>query len=393
MTAINDKYLMQITPRPDAVMVRGEGSYLWDHRGKKYLDFIQGWAVNALGHAPKELSEALAAQARILTTPSPAYHNEPQLKLAERLCKLTGLDQAHFSSSGAEANEVAVKLARKWGKLKKHGAFEVITTKNAFHGRTLAMMAASGKPGWDGLFPPIPPGFRKVDFGDTTAMKSAITKDTVAIMVEPIQGEAGVIVPPPAYLAELRRLADEAGVLLILDEIQTGMGRTGTLFAFQNESVLPDILTVGKGLGAGYPISATLAQKRACCFEPGDQGGTFNGNPLGASVANAVLDTLLEDGFFATVKSTGQYLQSKLEALTTEFGFREARGNGLLCAIDLGLDVAETVRDVAFERGLLINAARPWILRFMPSLRVTAAEIDEAYSRLCNCLASVLAAA
>jgi len=393
MNPINEKYLMKITSRPDVVMMHGQGSYIWDNLGNKYLDFIQGWAVNALGHAPREVSEALAEQAAVLLTPSPAYHNGPQLKLAERLCRLTGLDEAHFSNSGAEANEVAVKLARKWGRLHKRGAFEVVTTQNGFHGRTLAMMAASGKPGWDELFPPNPPGFRHVPFGDVSAMAGAISERTAAIMVEPIQGEAGVVGPPKGYLQQLRQLADDANVLLILDEIQTGVGRTGTLFAFEQEGVLPDILTAGKGLGAGFPISATLARKRASCFEKGDQGGTFNGNPLGAHVANAVLDRILEPGFLPQVRDSGLYLLSQLQRMAGSWGFREVRGNGLLAAVELGSEIAADVRDTAFQSGLLVNAARPKVLRFMPSLRVTRAEIDEATERLRECLASVLAAA
>ena len=393
MNAINEKYLMKVATRPDVVMVRGQGSYLWDDTGRRYLDFVQGWAVNALGHAPSEIAEALAKQASILLTPSPAYHNGPQIRLAERLCTLTGLDEVHFSSSGAEANEVAVKLARKWGRLNKRGAFEVVTTHNGFHGRTLAMMAASGKPGWSDLFPPNPPGFRHVAFGDAAAMSEAITEKTAAIMVEPIQGEAGVIVPTMGYLRQLRGMADEANVLLILDEVQTGLGRTGRLFAFEHEEVKPDILTLGKGLGGGFPISATLARTRASCLELGDQGGTFNGNPLGACVANAVLDTVLDDEFLVAVRDNGRHLVDRLQHSAREFGFRDVRGMGLLVAIELSSALATNVRDAAFERGLLINAARPTILRFMPSLRVSHAEIDEAVARLHESLASVRAAA
>ena len=393
MATINDQYLMKVTSRPNVVMLRGNGSYLWDNNGKQYLDFIQGWAVNALGHAPRELRAAIAEQSSLLVTPSPAFHNAPQLKLAKRLCELSGLAQVHFSNSGAEANEVAVKLARKWGKTRKGGAYEIITTHNAFHGRTLAMMAASGKSGWDELFPPLPAGFRRVKFGDVSAAAAAISPNTAAIMVEPIQGEAGVVVPPEGYLKALRRLADQAGILLILDEIQTGIGRTGTLFAFQDQGLLPDILTLGKGLGAGFPISATLARAGACCFEMGDQGGTFNGNPLGAAVANAVLDALLNDGSLAHVVAMGQHLEMGLRGLANCSGFGQIRGKGLLWAVDLGGDTAGAVKDEAFERGLLVNAARPSVLRFMPSLRVTAAEIDEAIDCLRDCLAAVTAAA
>jgi len=393
MDTTDDQYLMKTTPRPDVVMVKGEGSYLWDSSGKKYLDFVQGWAVNALGHAPEVLRQAATEQASLLVTASPAYHNAPQLKLAKRLCSLTGLDQAHFSSSGAEANEVAVKLARKWGKVHKNGAYEILTTHHAFHGRTLAMMAASGKPGWDELFPPLPAGFRHVKYGDVSAVAGAISPQTAAVMVEPVQGEAGVVVPPRGYLNDLRHLADEARILLIVDEIQTGLGRTGPLFAFQSQMLQPDILTLGKGLGAGFPISATLAKRHACCFDFGDQGGTFNGNPLGAAVANAVLDALLTGDVLANVAAMGRHLELSLRDLAARLGLLQVRGQGLLWAVDLGLDIAAAVRDNAFERGLLVNAARPSVLRLMPSLCVTAGEIDQGIESLGDSIDSVLAAA
>jgi acetylornithine/N-succinyldiaminopimelate aminotransferase len=356
-------------------MVRGDGSYLWDDRGKRYLDFIQGWAVNALGHCAVEVRQALNAQAAQLLTPSPAYHNRPQLELAERLTRASGLHQAHFASTGAEANEVAVKIARKWGRLHKRGACEVVTTHAAFHGRTLAMMAASGKPGWDALFPPNMPGFRRVAYGDSAAMRAAIGAHTVALMVEPIQGEGGVVVPERGYLSKLRRLADEHDLLLILDEVQTGMGRTGTLFAFEQEGTLPDVLTLGKGLGSGVPVSAVLASERASCLEVGDQGGTYNGNPLTAAVACAVFDTLSKPEFLAGVLERGAQLGAGLTKLGRRFGAK-ARGRGLLWALELSSPRAEAIRDRCFERGVLLNAARPNILRFMPSLRVRSAEIE-----------------
>jgi acetylornithine/N-succinyldiaminopimelate aminotransferase len=393
MKLINDRHLMKITERPDIAMTRGEGSYLWDGAGRRYLDFIQGWAVNALGHAPPELHAALSNQAAILVTPSPAFHNVPQLELADLLCALTGLDQAHFSNSGAEANEVAIKLARKWGKVKKNGAYEVITTHDAFHGRTLAMMAASGKPGWNQLFPPLPDGFRKVRYGDIAAVAQAITPHTVAIMVEPIQGEAGVVVPPDGYLRELRQLADEQNVLLILDEVQTGMGRTGSLFAFESEGVVPDILTLGKGLGAGYPISATLALDHASCFDCGDQGGTFNGSPLGTAVANAIVRVIASDALLGHVREVGSYFEQRLRELAQIWGGAHVRGRGLLWAMELGCNRAEELRAAAFERGLIVNAARPSILRFAPSLRVTMNEIDEAVACLKATMTSALRAA
>ncbi len=368
--------LMPVAVRPPQIMVRGSGSYLWDHTGARYLDFIQGWAVNSLGHSPPEVVRALHEQARTLITASPAFHNAPQLRLAAALTQASGLSQAHFANSGAEANEAALKLARKWGKLRRDGAYQVITTQGSFHGRTLALMAASGKPGWDELFPPKMPGFVKVPYGDAAAVEASIGPSTVAIMVEPIQGEAGVVVPPEGYLRELRRLCDAHDLLLICDEVQTGIGRTGTLFACQQEGVQPDVLTLGKGLGSGVPISAVLSSERASCFVPGDQGGTYNGNPLMVAVASSVFDVVSDAAFLSRVRLLGARLERRL-ASSVETRDLRLRGRGLLWALLLPDESAEKVVRAAFEHGLLINAARPNVLRFMPSLRVTEDEIDE----------------
>jgi|SRR5450631_2623266 len=368
-------YLMPITHRPSVVMHHGKGSFLWDEDGRRYLDLLQGWAVNSLGHAPRELIEVISQQAGQLLTPSPALHNRPQLDLARQLCLLSGMKQAHFATTGAEANEAALKLARKWGRLHRRGAYEIVTTQDSFHGRSLALMAASGKPGWDSLFPPHVPGFVKVPFGDVAAMRAAIRASTVAILVEPIQGEGGVVVPPTGYLRALRELADQHDLLLILDEVQTGMGRTGTLFAFEQEGIRPDVLTLGKGLGAGIPLSAVLANARASCFEPGDQGGTFNGNPLSAAVALQVLAVVSQPTFLNEVVRVGELFRAGLEALADELG-GTVRGRGLLLAWVLGREAGASFVERARELGLLINAARPHILRFMPSLRLGTDEAE-----------------
>lgn len=368
--------LMKVAVRPQRIMVRGSGSYLWDHEGRRYLDFVQGWAVNALGHAPPEIAAALQAQAETLITASPAFHNAPQLSFARELTRATGLAEVHFTNSGAEANEAALKLARKWGRLNRGGAHQIITTLGSFHGRTLALMAASGKPGWDALFPPVMPGFVKVTYGDVAAVAAQIGPETVAVMVEPIQGEAGVVVPPEGYLGELRRLCDRHGLLLICDEVQTGMGRTGTLFAFEREDVKPDILTLGKGLGGGVPISAVLANQRASCFVPGDQGGTYNGNPLMVAAARSVFAAVSQAEFLATVRARARYLEERLAPLCAEHGLG-LRGRGLLWALLLPEPVAEAIVARCFGDGLLINAPRPNLLRLMPSLRVSEPEIDE----------------
>lgn len=384
--------LMKTAVRPAAVMARGSGSYLWDEAGTRYLDFIQGWAVNSLGHSPAVLRDALTEHAGLLLTPSPAFHNRPQLELARRLIELTGAHQATFLNSGAEANEAAIKLARKWGRLHKQGAAGIVTTHGAFHGRTLATMAASGKPGWDQLFPPYPPGFAKVPFGDVAAMEAAIDSATVALMVEPIQGEAGVVVPPPGYLAALRRLCDAHDLLLIADEVQTGVGRTGRFLAQEHEGVRADITTLGKGLGGGVPVAAVIANERAACFEPGDQGSTFGGNALMTAAALAVVETVSDPAFLAQVREQGEYLGEVLDTLAHGFGGAAARGQGLLCAIVFDRPVVPALTDAARAHGLLVNAARPEILRLMPQLAVSRAEIDEMASLLRQAYASLASA-
>jgi acetylornithine/N-succinyldiaminopimelate aminotransferase len=372
-----DAPFMPVVERPPIVMHRGEGSYLWDESGRRYLDFLQGWAVNALGHCAPEVQAALAEQSSLLVTPSPALHNRPAIELSRLLAHITGAAQVALLNSGAEANETAIKLARKWGRQHKRGAYDIITTTGAFHGRTLAAMAASGKPGWDQLFPPYPPGFIKVPFGDLAAMERAIDDATVALMVEPIQGEAGVVVPPAGYLRGLRELASRHDLLLVLDEVQTGVGRTGRFLAQEHEGVHADITTLGKGLGAGLTISAVLASERAACFELGDNGSTHGGNPLMASVALAVCRVIADPSFLAAVEQRGRELASTLTILATRWGRASVRGRGLLAAIVLDDAFAAPLAELARAEGLLLNAARPTILRFMPQLRVSSAEMRE----------------
>ncbi len=376
-----DAALMPLARRPPLVMQRGQGSYLWDEAGRRYLDFIQGWAVNTFGHAAPEVLAALAEQSSLLITPSPAFNNRPILDLARLLVSATGYHQVTFTNSGAEANETAIKLVRKWGRKHRRGAFGIVSCEQAFHGRTLATMSASGKTGWEALFPPYPPGFVKVPFGDLASMERAIDDTTAALMVEPVQGEAGVVVPPAGYLAGLRQLADRHDLLLVLDEVQTGCGRTGPLLAQEHEGVRADVVTLGKGLGAGFPISATLVNERAACFEHGDSGSTHGGNPLGAAVALAVLRAVLEPHFAAAVRERAEHLEQTLDRLSRRLG-ASRRGVGLLQALVFDEPVCERLRDLCLAEGLLVNAPRPNLLRFMPQLRVSAAEIDEMAARL-----------
>ncbi len=372
--------LMWITQRPQLVFAEGRGSWLVDQQGKRYLDFVQGWAVNCLGHGHPAIVEALASQAGKLINPSPAFYNEPSLKLAAGLAAHSCFDRVFFASTGAEANEGAIKLARKWGQKHKGGAHEIITFAGGFHGRTLATMSASGKPGWDTLFAPQVPGFPKAQLNDLDSVAALINERTVAIMLEPIQGEGGVVPASVEFLQLLRQICDDRGLLLIVDEVQTGMGRTGKLFAHQHAGIEPDIMTLGKGIGGGVPLSALLAKESVCCFEAGDQGGTYNGNPLMTAVGAAVLEVLTAPGFLDEVAAKGEYLCAGLQRLSDRLGLRGERGEGLLRALLLADERGPAIVEAARERGpegLLLNAPRPHLLRFMPSLTVSREEIDQ----------------
>jgi acetylornithine/N-succinyldiaminopimelate aminotransferase len=374
--------LMEITARPQTVFVQGKGSWLWDDNGKRYLDFVQGWAVNALGHAPPAVAQALTDQANRLITPSPAYYNDVALKLAKALTEQSCFDRVFFANSGAEANEGAIKLARRYGALHGNGAYEIITFEGSFHGRTLATMSASGKKAFEPLFEPKVPGFPKARLNDIGSVQALISGRTVAVMLEPIQGEAGVWPATDSFLRELRALTEQHGLLLIVDEIQTGMGRTGKLFAYEHADIVPDIMTLGKGIGGGVPLAALLATEKASCFEHGDQGGTFNGNPLMCAAGLAVLDAIGKPAFLKSVTDSGLYLESELQRLSARHGLGDVRGKGLLLALDLKLPIAMAIVTQAFETGLLLNAPRPDSLRFMPALNVSREEIGEMIASL-----------
>lgn len=376
----NTDSLMFITHRPELVFERGEGSWLYDHEGRKYLDFIQGWAVNCLGHCPPEIATALADQAGKLINPSPAFYNAPMVELASLLTANSVFDRVFFANTGAEANEGAIKLARKWGRLHRGGAHEIITFGHSFHGRTLATMSASGKAGWDTLYAPQVAGFPKAIYNDIASVEALIGPKTVAVMLEPVQGEGGVIPADVEFLQALRELTRRHGILLIVDEVQSGMGRTGKLFAHEHAGIEPDIMTLGKGIGGGVPLAALLAREAVCCFEPGDQGGTYNGNPLMTAVGVAVLKRLLAPGFLDEVAARGRYLARGLEALADRHGLPGERGAGLLRALILADERGPQLVAAALAmqpHGLLLNSPRPNLLRFMPALNVSEAEIDQ----------------
>ncbi|WP_144636886.1 acetylornithine transaminase [Bordetella genomosp. 13] len=387
----NVNALMEITSRPELVFVRGQGSWLEDHEGKRYLDFVQGWAVNTLGHCAPEMRRALIEQSEKLMNPSPAFYNQPSIDLATRLTGASCFDRVFFANSGAEANEGAIKLARKWGQVRRDGAYKIITMNHGFHGRTLATMSASGKPGWDKMFAPQVEGFPKATLNDLDSVRALIDDKTVAIMLEPVQGEAGVFPATKEFMQGLRKLADEHQMLLIVDEVQTGMGRTGTMFAYQQFDVVPDIMTLAKGIGGGVPLAALLARQEVCVFAHGDQGGTYNGNPLMAAVGVAVYDTLTSPGFMETLAARTKQLSEGLKALSDKWGMKGERGMGLLRALLLDRDdgpaIVEAARDL--PEGLLLNAPRANLLRFMPALNVSESEVSRMLEQLDGVIASV----
>jgi acetylornithine/N-succinyldiaminopimelate aminotransferase len=380
--------------RPDILMEKGRGMFLWDTEGKRYLDFVGGWAVTCLGHCPDVLRDTLARQADTLINASPSYFNRPMLSFADMLTRISGFDKVFFASTGAEANEGAVKLARKYGSLKKAGAFEIITTINSFHGRTLAMMSATGKKQWNTLFAPKVPGFIHVPFNDLEAVQAALTPNTCAIMLEPVQGEGGVHPASERYLAGLRALCDQENVLLVYDEIQTGIGRTGKLFAFEHSGVRPDILTLAKGLGGGYPISAMLTTDALDIFEPGDQGGSYCAQPLGMAVGEAVVSEVIHGGWVENARIMGEYLTDCLVVLGRHLGtapngtpfIRNIRGKGLLVAFDLPDETGACVVETALQEGLLINTPQPATIRLMPPLVVERSHVEAMIHMLCHVL-------
>jgi acetylornithine/N-succinyldiaminopimelate aminotransferase len=380
---IESKVMFQTGRRAPVTLVRGEGTRVWDSDGKEYLDFVAGIAVVSLGHSHPALVEAIRRQAGELIHISNLFYSVPQVQLAELLVQVSCLDRVYFQNSGAEALEACIKLARKWGTEKKDGAQEIISAQGGFHGRTLAAVNASGTPRYKEPFGVLP-GFINVPFNDTGAIKAATTPKTCAILLEPIQGEGGVNIPDDDYLKQVRAWCDEQNILLILDEVQTGVARTGTMFAYEQFGVCPDIMALAKGLAGGVPIGAILAKEEiAALFVPGDHGSTFSGNPLATAAGYAVLKHVVDHDLSAEVKRKGDYLQAKLHSLEDRHGaIAEVRGRGLLCAVQFDEDIAEQVAREALAEGLLLNNLRPNVLRIAPPLTVTDEEIDEAVERL-----------
>jgi acetylornithine/N-succinyldiaminopimelate aminotransferase len=373
-----DKYLMQTGRRLPVTFVRGEGCLLYDDEGREYLDLVAGIAVNLLGHAHPDIARAVTSQAHTLIHASNLYFTRPQVELARRLVELSFPSRVFLCNSGAEANEAAIKIARKWGTLNRDGAFEIITTVGSFHGRTLATVTAGGQHKYSDPFKPLPDGFVHVAYNDLDAIKAATTERTVAVMLEPVMGEIGIIPAAEGYLAGVRKWCDEKSLLLILDEIQTGLGRTGRWFAHQHHGITPDVMTLAKGLGGGVPIGACLASPRADVFEPGDHGSTFGGNPLACTVALSVLAVIERDGLVGHAAEMGEMLQSALQGL----GAKEVRGLGLMQAFEFAEPRAKAFQQSCLESGLIVNAVDENSIRLVPPLIITGAEIDRAQATM-----------
>ena len=387
---LESKYYMQTIVRVPVTLVRGEGARIWDDKGKEYLDFVGGLAVNCLGHCHPVVADAVAEQARTLMQTSNWYYTVPQIRLAELLVENSCLDRVFIGNSGLEANEGAVKLARRYGHLELNGAYEVITTMNSFHGRSLAMTAASGQSKMHEPYVPLPVGFVNVANNDIEAIKAATTDKTCAVMLEPIQGEGGVNVPDDDYLAEVRAWCDQKGILLILDEIQTGIGRLGTLFGYELYGIEPDILTLAKGLGSGIPIGALLAKEKAAVFALGDHNSTFGGNPVTSAAAYATLKYVIDNGIADNAARVGQYLIAGLNDLKEKYPFiTDVRGRGLLLAIEFDRDIGQDMLNTCLENGMLVNKLKPNAIRLIPPLNIGNKEVDQALGILDKALSTV----
>ena len=369
-----DKYLMQTGRRLPVTFVRGQGCLVYDEAGREYLDLVAGIAVNLLGHSHPEVAAAVAGQAKTLIHTSNLYYTQPQVELARRLVELSFPSRVFLCNSGAEANEAAIKIARKWGARNRNGAFQIITTLGSFHGRTLATVTAGGQPKYSDPFKPLPDGFIHVPYNDLDAIKAATGAQTVAVMLEPVMGEIGIVPARPGYLEGVRKWCDEKGLLLILDEVQTGLGRTGRWFAHQHHGITPDVMTLAKGLGGGVPIGACLAAPKADVFEPGDHGSTFGGNPLACVAALVVLKVIERDGLVGHAAEMGEMLHAVIGSL----GAKDVRGLGLMQAIEFAEPRAKAFQQACLDAGLVVNAVDDNTIRFVPPLIITPDQIDRA---------------
>jgi acetylornithine/N-succinyldiaminopimelate aminotransferase len=380
---LEHRYLMSTFKRLPVTLVRGRGCLVYDQEGREYLDLVAGIAVNLLGHAHPVVAAALAEQAATLVHASNLYYTKPQVELARRLVELSFPSRVFFANSGAEANEAAIKLARKWGRVKRNGAFEIITTHGSFHGRTLATVTATGQPKYAAPFAPLPPGFVHVPYNDFDSIEAVTNERTAAVMLEPIMGEIGIVPAAPGYLEAVRRWCDEQNLLLMLDEIQTGLGRTGRWFAHQHHGIVPDVMTLAKGLGGGVPIGACLAGPRADVFEPGEHGSTFGGGPLACIAALAVLEVIESQGLVGHAAEMGPLLRSVLE----ELGQKEVRGRGLMQGLVMREATAKEFQSRCLEAGLIVNAVDETTVRLVPPLVIGEAEIERARGYMRQALA------
>jgi len=387
---LEKQYFMRTFDRVPVTLVRGEGARVWDEDGKEYLDFVAGWAVNSLGHCHPAVAGAVTEQVHTLIQVSNQFFTIPQVQLAEIMVKHSCLDKVFMCNSGTEANEGAVKLARRYGKHRLDGAYEVITTTGSFHGRTLGMVAATGQTKFQQPYVPLPSGFANVEYNSIEAIKKVTSPKTCAIMLEPMQGEGGVNLPDADYLTQVRAWCDQKGILLILDEIQTGIGRTGTLFAYEQYGIEPDIMTLAKGLASGMPAGAILAKDSAAVFTPGEHGSTFGGNPVTCAAAYATVKFIIDNDIAGNAKKVGDYLMDRLRNLAQKHSvIANVRGRGLLVAMEFSRDIAADMLMSCLNRGLLVNKLKPNALRFIPPLTIGHQEVDEALGILDEALSAI----
>lgn len=381
--SIEKQYYAQTVKRQPVVIEKGLGTRVWDVNGKEYLDFTAGWAVTNIGHSHPAIVDAITKQAATLMQTSNAFYTIPQLHLAKLLVTNSCYDKVFFGNSGAEAIEGAIKLARKYGKINRDGAYEIITAYNSFHGRTMSTLAATGQPHYQETFRPLTPGFIHVDFNDMDQIREATSDKIAAIMLEPIQGEGGVNVPDENYLYEVKKWCEAQGLLFIVDEVQTGIGRLGSLFGYQEYGIEPDVMALAKGLGGGVPIGAFMSKENCMSLEPGDHGSTFGGNALTTAAAYASTKYIIDNNIPDNAKTMGNELMQSLNNLKSDFScIEEIRGKGLLIAIQFDGDIADKALELVRNEGVLSNMVKPNALRLMPPLTITKQEIEEGIERI-----------